>query len=61
MGSLKVPGMLAVLHCNGRTYGDAYLVTLARTHTGSSDRVTAGSTGRKLLFESPAVLPSHSI
>ena len=35
-GSQKVPGMV-VLHCNGRTYGNAYLITFKvgplRTHT----------------------------
>jgi hypothetical protein len=35
-GSQKVPGMV-VLHCNGRTYGNAYLITSKlgplRTHT----------------------------
>jgi hypothetical protein len=30
MGSEKVPGMV-VFHCNGKTYGNAYLTTF--THT----------------------------
>jgi hypothetical protein len=47
MGSQKVLGMV-VLHCNGRTQGDACLIIL-RAHTCSADPATVG------IFRSSAV------
>jgi hypothetical protein len=59
MGSQKEPRMV-VLHCNCRTYGNAYLITFkvgplhARTHahtcTCSVDPAIVGSTGGRLFF-----------
>jgi hypothetical protein len=65
MGGQKVPGMV-VLHCNGRTYGNAYLITLKvgplSTHTLLLHRsAIVGSTGGRLLLEYAGVQPSHSI
>jgi hypothetical protein len=65
-GSQEVPGTV-VLHCNGRTYGSAYLITFkvgplhTHTHTCSFDPAIVGSTGRMLILESSGVWPSHSI
>jgi hypothetical protein len=63
--SQKVPGMV-VLHCNGRTYGNDYLLTfkvgpLVRAHTCSIYPAVVGSTCRRLPLESSGVRPSHSI
>jgi hypothetical protein len=55
-GSEKVPGM-AVLHCNCRTYGNAYLITFTG---GPLSRHTLAPSILPLL-ESSAVRPSHSI
>ena len=63
-GTQKVLGMV-VLHCNGRTYGNAYLITFKveplGTHTCSFDPAIVGSTGGRLLLEPTGVRPSHSI
>jgi hypothetical protein len=62
MGSQNVPGMV-VLHCNGRTQGNANLITFKVgtlcTDTCSIDPATVWSTGGRLLFESSGVRPPH--
>jgi hypothetical protein len=55
MGSQKVPGIV-VLHCNGRTYGKAYLI-----RTCSIDAAIIGSTGKRLLLESFEIRPLYLI
>jgi hypothetical protein len=47
--SQKVPGMV-VLQCNGRT-----MVLKQHIHTCFNDPATVGSTGGKLLFDSPEI------
>jgi hypothetical protein len=49
MGGQKVPGMV-VLHYNGRRYGNAYLITLARRHICSINTAIVGNTGGRLFF-----------
>jgi hypothetical protein len=70
MGSQKVPGMV-VLHCNGRTYGNDYLITFKvgrlrkhthpHTHAGFIYPAIAGSTDGRLFLESSGVRSSRSI
>jgi hypothetical protein len=72
MGSKKVPGMV-VLHCDGRRYGNAYLIAVklgplgaharTQTHTQacSIDPANVVSTGGKFILESSGLLPSHLI
>ena len=73
-GSQNVPGNV-VYQCNGWTYDNAYLITFKagplrththththkHTHTCSIDPAIVGSTGGRLLLESSAVRPSHSM
>jgi hypothetical protein len=43
---------MVVLHCNGRIYGNTYLIALhARTHACSIDPAIVGSTSGRLLSE----------
>jgi hypothetical protein len=66
MDSQKCPGM-EVLHCNGRTYSNAYQITFkvvplrAHTQTYSMNPATVGSSGRRILLKCFGIRPSHSI
>jgi hypothetical protein len=64
MGSQKVPGMV-VLHCDGRTYGNGYLITFKAgplcTHTCSINTAIVESTDGRLLSEYFGVRLSHSV
>jgi hypothetical protein len=60
MDNQKFPGIVE-LHCNGRTYSNAYLITLAHVHMFSFDPATVGSAGGRLLLGSSRVRTSHLI
>jgi hypothetical protein len=64
MGSQKVPGMVE-LHCKGKIYGDAYIITFKvgplNAHTCCIKPAIVRSTGRRILLKSSGVRPSHWI